>query len=153
MSSDPLARLRAVVMGCRAVVDGMSAEDLTRRTPSENQDVAAVLGHLIGWQRVFASCLRDDAVPDLVDGSPATVLGPDPVSEWCVASAALLDQLRRRVGDRVELPYRGITAVAVLIRELTAEILLHTWDLATAVVRRWSSTTTTSPPPRRSPVR
>ncbi len=131
------ARLDEVARALRLlldVADGLTPADLPRRTPCTDYSVEQLLAHLVGWQHVFAACAADRDVP-LQDGSPTYRASQNPVSDLAAASAQLVADLRSR-GDRpITLPYRGTTSVDLLIDELVAETVIHTWDLAVGLGR------------------
>lgn len=115
-----------------AALDALRAVDvrpdqLGLPTPCAEFDVRGLLTHVVGWHHVFTACLTGPAHL----GDPTHVLR-DPVADLRESSAALLDALEHAPGV-AELPYRGRTAVPVLVTELVAETVLHGWDLARAV--------------------
>lgn len=117
----------------RHVVDGVQATDLARPTPCEGLDVGEVLSHVIGWQQVFAAAIDGERLP--WDGSsPTYQAGRERRTDLDVSSARLVAALERS-DEPVDLPYRGTTERSVLVAELTAETVLHTWDVAQAVGR------------------
>lgn len=117
----------------RHVVDGVADADLTLPTPCEGLDVGAVIAHVVGWQQVFTAALEGEPLP--WDGSsPIYRTGNRRREDLDDTSARLVAALERS-DDDVELPFRGPTTRDVLIAELTAETVLHTWDLAQALGR------------------
>jgi uncharacterized protein (TIGR03086 family) len=127
---DLLGRLLSTT---RELVADVTPDDRTRPTPCTELDVEALLAHLIGWQQVFAACLRSMPAP-FAEGSPTYRPSEDLAGDLHDASVGLLDALAGAPGE-VELPYRGRTLVEVLVTELIAETALHTWDAATALDR------------------
>jgi uncharacterized protein (TIGR03086 family) len=115
----------------RELVARVTPDDQVRPTPCADLTLGALVAHLIGWQQVFAACLRGTFAP-IADGSPTYRPGPDLAGDLHESSRALLAALTLAPGT-VELPYRGRTSVDVLVAELIAETAIHTWDVATAL--------------------
>ena len=127
-----LEMLEAALLHMRAVADRTTPDDFGRPTPCEDYDVRCLLEHVIGWQQVFSACAADRQ-PALVDGSPTYAAWSDPATDLRAASAILIENLRHRSDPAIILPYRGKTGVDLLVDELLAETVIHTWDLATAI--------------------
>lgn len=113
----------------RGLVERMVPDDLERATPCDEYDVRGLLEHLIGWQQVFAACATGGA-PALADGSPTYTASAHLSEDLAAASTALIESLRHRRDASITLPYRGVTSVELLVDELLAETVIHTWDLA-----------------------
>ncbi|KQV76594.1 hypothetical protein ASC61_17185 [Aeromicrobium sp. Root344] len=111
------------------VADGLEPSDLDLPTPCDEFDVRRLLEHLIGWQQVTAACAADREAP-VLDGSPTYRASAEPGSDLRDASAALVATLRARTDETITMPYRGATPMRVMLAELIAETVIHTWDLA-----------------------
>jgi uncharacterized protein (TIGR03086 family) len=127
-----LEMLAAALRETQAVADRTTPEDLGLPTPCQDYDVRRLLEHIIGWQLLFADCAAGRQ-PALVDGSPSYTASSDPAADLRAASAALVENLRHRSDPVIAPPYRGSTRVQLLVDELLAETVIHTWDLATAI--------------------
>lgn len=132
MADAHLELLESVLRTTGDVASQVRPEDLGRPTPCEELDVRALLAHVIGWQRVFAGCAAE-LPPSLEGGSPTYATSHDPADDLRKSSAALLATLRAREDESITLPYRGATNIDTLVTELVAEMVIHTWDLATAL--------------------
>lgn len=117
----------------RHVVDGVDDGDLGRPTPCDDLDVGAVISHVIGWQQVFTAALEGEPLP--WDGSSPTYRAGAHRRDDLDDSSARLVAALERSDDDVDLPFRGTTSRDVLMAELTAETVLHTWDVAQALGR------------------
>ena len=123
--------LETALATTRHVADGLGPDDLRRPTPCGEFDVRRLLEHVIGWQLVTAACAVDEE-PPLLDGSPTYRASSEPVRDLREASTTLVANLRSRTEDTITMPYRGVTPMSVMLAELIAETVIHTWDLATA---------------------
>ncbi|KQY59266.1 hypothetical protein ASD11_06725 [Aeromicrobium sp. Root495] len=117
----------------RHVVDGVQDSDLGRPTPCDGLDLGAVISHVIGWQQVFTAALDGRPLP--WDGSSPTYVAGESRRDDLDDSSARLVAAIERSGDDIDLPFRGSTTREVLTTELTAETVLHTWDVAQALGR------------------
>ncbi|AKU16970.1 maleylpyruvate isomerase family mycothiol-dependent enzyme [Luteipulveratus mongoliensis] len=132
MESDHRKQLLAgVLRTMQGVVDGMGPDDLGRVTPCAEYDVRRLVEHIVGWQQVFAASAAG-LEPPLADGSPTYVASEDVSVDQRAASLALLESLES-AGPTLTMPYRGETPTSVLVDELIAESVIHTWDLATSL--------------------
>ena len=96
-----------------------------RRSPCSEWDAQGIVEHMIGFHDVLL--LRP------LNAKPQRPKG-DPVERWAVTQTALSTVLRRIADDPASV--EGGTSVPDLGRllpALTAEALVHTWDLARAV--------------------
>jgi len=123
--------LETVLATTQRVAGGLDPSDLDRPTPCDEFDVRRLLEHVIGWQLVTAACAADRDVP-VLDGSPTYRASADLTRDLREASAALVATLRARTDETITMPYRGATPMRVMLAELVAETVIHTWDLAAA---------------------
>jgi uncharacterized protein (TIGR03086 family) len=129
--SQQMELLARLLRTTRELVARVTPDDQVRPTPCAAFTLGALVAHLIGWQQVFAACLRGAFAP-IVDGSPTYRPRDDLADDLYESSQALLAALALAPGT-VELPYRGRTPVDVLVAELIAETAIHSWDVATAL--------------------
>lgn len=121
-----------------ALVDHIDDADLTRPTPNDGMDVAALLHHLLGLSVAF----RDAA--GKVDG-PTTNTPPDPAADVGPLPETWRADLGDRLGELAEAwaapaAWEGMTTAGGVTFPAEAcglvaldEVLLHGWDLATAI--------------------
>ncbi|KRC63812.1 hypothetical protein ASE12_02945 [Aeromicrobium sp. Root236] len=131
MSDPHVDLLERVLVTTRRTAEGLTPQDLDRRTPCEEFDVRRLLEHVIGWQQVTAACAADRE-PPLLDGSPTYRASSEPERDLREASERLVTNLRARTDETITMPYRGLTPMRVMLDELIAEAVIHTWDLAAA---------------------
>jgi uncharacterized protein (TIGR03086 family) len=103
-------------------------------TPCTDWDVHALVGHLVGEQLWAVPLLHGAGLEDAGRQVPDDPLGEDAVAAWDAAAEAV----RRTVAEEgvldrtVHLSYGDVPA-AHYLRELTFDLVVHTWDLARAV--------------------
>lgn len=128
---DVNAQLDRIFPDLLGVIARTKVDQLDDPTPCKDFRVRDLLNHLIGGAGAFAPQLRGDPEPGAVD--PATVTDEDRAA----AAARGVNDLRAAcsaagAAERsVDLPF-GTVPGEVLIRFLTVDGMVHTWDLATA---------------------
>lgn len=125
---------RRAVEGWLRRVEAVRAEQWRRATPCAEWDVRDLVGHVVGeelWTRPLMEGLTIAEVGDRFDGD---VLGADPAKAALAAGedaiAAVDERLPR--GGTVQLSM-GETPVEEYAFQLTADHLVHAWDLAAAI--------------------
>jgi uncharacterized protein (TIGR03086 family) len=112
------------------VVAGVDAHSLARPTPCASWDVRAVLDHLVGATWMFTLVNQGQAagedVRSLGDGDPAAVL-----ADAADANLAAWRAPGAFDGDRT-YPFGTFPADAGAMMNLS-EVVVHTWDVATAL--------------------
>ncbi|KAA1399373.1 TIGR03086 family metal-binding protein [Aeromicrobium ginsengisoli] len=131
MTARDIDLLETVLITTLQVADGLTTQDLERPTPCDEFNVRLLLEHVIGWQQVTAACAADREAP-VLDGSPTYRASSDLGGDLRAASATLVTNLRARHAETITMPYRGETPMRVMLAELIAETVIHTWDLAVA---------------------
>jgi len=130
-NDERLSLLANTIKITQELVDEVRPADLTRPTPCGEYDVRRLLEHLIGWQRVTAACAAGTE-PEFADGSPTYTLTDDPARD--LREAALVTHLEQAPAT-IDMPYRGETPIEHVIEEVVAELVIHSWDLATGLGR------------------
>jgi uncharacterized protein (TIGR03086 family) len=131
---DPQEGFARAVAGFTRVVHAVGADQWADATPCTDWDVRALVGHVTGEQLWAPPLLAGATVAEIGDRFAGDVLGDDPVTRWDQAAAASVAAFG--VADLahgvVDLS-RGPTRVVEYLGEMTADALVHTWDLARAV--------------------
>lgn len=116
------------------VVTGVRDDQWGLPTPCAEWDVKALVNHVVGealWTPPLLSGLHIADVGTSLDGD---LLGPDPVGAWNAAYAATTQAADGDgVAERIVHLSFGDTPAAEYLRQLTADYLVHAWDLAVAV--------------------
>ncbi|UDY24475.1 maleylpyruvate isomerase family mycothiol-dependent enzyme [Nocardioides sp. Kera G14] len=117
-----LALIRSLEQAA-TILDTVTAADLERPTPCTEWDVRRLANHLIAQPRVFVTMLQ---------GSPPGWNGREDYA------AHLGDELRTRGNTLINLWREVSAADALMVGDpdwQSAEIAIHTWDLAVALGR------------------
>lgn len=115
-------------------VDAVPASSWDEPSGLAGWSMRHLVGHLVDEQRWVAPLLDGQAPSDLGDHLSADPLGDDPVAAWEATSDEALtafatpDALQRTV----VLSY-GETPAADYCAEMTADLVVHAWDLAHAI--------------------
>jgi len=101
-------------------------------TPCADWDVNALINHVVGENRWVPPLLGGSTVADVGDALDGDLLGDDPVAAWHGSVAPALDAISATPLDRtVHLSFGDFPAEEYLW-QLTADALVHAWDLARA---------------------
>ncbi|MFN8019250.1 MAG: TIGR03086 family metal-binding protein [Acidimicrobiales bacterium] len=101
-------------------------------TPCVEWDVRALVNHVVGENRWLPPLLEGATVADVGDALDGDLLGADPHTAWDGSARAALDAVRVVDLDRiVHLSFADVPASEYLW-QLTADLLVHAWDLAHA---------------------
>ena len=127
MSTDAAERHRQVAGTFSEVVRAIT--DWTAPAPVDGWAARDVVGHLVTWLPGFLAAGADVRLPT---GPPVEV---DPVGAWAVHADAVQAVLDDPASAGREFSHRHIPAMALpdaIDRFYTADVFLHTWDLARA---------------------
>jgi uncharacterized protein (TIGR03086 family) len=107
--------------------------DWSRSTPCTEWNVRVLVNHMVYEDRWTRPLVERKTIAEVGDSFEGDLLGNDPQQAARAAAeealAAVADQLPR--GGSVNLSY-GDEEIAEYIRQLTADHLVHGWDLAAA---------------------
>lgn len=116
---------RTAVAGFDAVISQVSDDQWTSDAPCDGWTAAHVVGHVIGGMRIVAG--------GSWDGTDLERAGDDPKASYAAARDAALGNLTDEALAEVKPGPAGDMALDdMLAMFLTNDILIHTWDLATA---------------------
>jgi uncharacterized protein (TIGR03086 family) len=124
---------RRAVEGWQARCEAVDESTWTARTPCADWDVRALVNHVVGeelWTRPLVEGRTIDQVGDRFDGD---VLGSDPLGAARTASADAVAAVAERLpaGGTAHLSF-GDVPLEEYVHQLTADHLVHAWDLAAA---------------------
>lgn len=130
-SPEPAVRLHdRAITGLTALIAAIEPDQWALRTPCPDWDVRALVEHLVSearWTQPLLAGLTITAVGTSLD----TPLDPDPVACWTAAQQAAV---RAAGGPQLELTVVHVSAGDIpwqdYLRQLTADYLIHGWDLA-----------------------
>lgn len=100
-------------------------------TPCADWDVHALVNHVVGEVRWIPPLLAGRTVADVGSALDGDLVGDDPVASWQAASDEARAAARALAGaDPVVHLSSGDAPAAAYLAEVTADIVIHTWDLA-----------------------
>lgn len=118
------------VFGTR--VDGAPVDSWQQPTPCRGWDVGALVNHVVGENRWVPLLLGGATVAEVGETLDGDLLGDDPAVAWHDSAAIALDAIGIAALDQiVHLSFGDFPAEEYLC-QLTADALVHAWDLARA---------------------
>ena len=113
-------------------VDHVPAQGWEADTPCAGWDVHTLVNHVVGENRWVPPLLGGATVADVGTALDGDLLGDDPVAAWHESVAPALEAIEATPLDRtVHLSFGDFPAEEYLW-QLTADALIHAWDLARA---------------------
>ena len=136
---DTFEQLERVIPTLGELVRGTRADQLDNPTPCARFTVRDLLGHFIGNLDIVADGLRGAPMPDALPPRPE-ILGDDPAAVYDKVTADLLAAAREPGAlDRVlHVPFGDVPA-PVLLQFIAFDLMMHSWDLATATGQQYSA--------------
>jgi uncharacterized protein (TIGR03086 family) len=103
-------------------------------TPAADWDVRALVGHLVTENLWVPPLFEGRTIEQVGDAFEGDVLGDDPVGAWDRAAEPALGAIAAGGAlERVVHLSSGDATGADYVRELSADHLIHAWDLARAI--------------------
>ena len=120
--------------GFDTVIAQVAPEQWTLSTPCSDWDVRALVNHVLSEARWTAPMLAGSTIAEVGDRLDGDLLGADPQAAW-QAGRIEADEAVDAVDPDVQIVHLsfGDTVAAEYLRQLTADYLVHSWDLATAI--------------------
>jgi uncharacterized protein (TIGR03086 family) len=123
-------KYRRAVAGFSAVVDAVPAESWSAVSPCAGWTARHVVGHVISGSRMI-STVGSGQSPEF--GDPVAAAGDDPAAAYAKARDLALGALSE---DNLTKPVQSPMGEIPLDQQIgmfsTPDVLIHTWDLATA---------------------
>jgi uncharacterized protein (TIGR03086 family) len=125
---------RRAVEEWQAQVDAVGIDQWDAPTPCSDWSVRDLVNHVVGEELWMVPLLEGATIADVGDRLDGDVLGEDPIATARSASAAALacSEELLPANPKVHLSY-GDEDAAEYAMQLTADHLVHAWDLAQAV--------------------
>lgn len=135
---DMFAQLDAVIPTLGDLVKATRPDQLESPTPCATFTVRDLLGHFVGNIDSVASGLRGEPMPETLAPRPE-MLGDDPGIVYDKVMSDLLAAAREPGAlDRVlRVPFGDVPA-PVLLQFIAFDLIMHSWDLATATGQQYS---------------
>jgi uncharacterized protein (TIGR03086 family) len=131
----PVVALHAKALaGFDAVVQQVSPGQWTLPTPCSEWDVHALVNHVLGEARWTAPLVAGSTIEEVGDRLDGDLLAGDPLAAWAAGreEAAAATSAPEVIERTVHLSF-GPTPAEEYLRQLTADYLIHSWDLAVAI--------------------
>jgi uncharacterized protein (TIGR03086 family) len=125
---------RRAVDGWVSRVAAVGPDEWERPTPCEDWTVRALVNHVVGESLWTPPLLEGKTIEEVGSQFDGDQLGDDPAAAAARAAGQALAAVDSRVpqGGRVQLSY-GEEDMHEYVRQLIADYVVHSWDLATAV--------------------
>jgi uncharacterized protein (TIGR03086 family) len=119
--------------GCGRRVAAVGRDDWQRPTPCADWDVRALVAHLVDENRWAPPLLAGRTIADVGDELAGDPLGDDPQAAWDVSAAGAAEAMARpgALDGTAHLSFGDVPAEEY-VRQLTADLLVHAWDVARA---------------------
>jgi uncharacterized protein (TIGR03086 family) len=124
---------RTALEGCGRRVAGVGPDDWHRPTPCADWDVRALVGHLVDENRWVPPLLAGRTIADVGDELSGDPLGDDPQRAWEASATAAGEAVARpgALDVTTHLSFGDVPGPEYVM-QLTADMLVHGWDLARA---------------------
>lgn len=103
-------------------------------TPCAEWDVRALVNHVVGELRWVPPLLEGKTIAEVGDALSGDLLGGDPKQTWSLAAESATDAASQEgaLERTVHLSY-GDRPAGAYVRELSSDVVIHTWDLARGI--------------------
>ncbi len=114
-------------------VNAVSSDQWDHPTPCSEWSVRDLVNHVVGEDRWTVPLMEGQTMADVGTSLDGDLLGSDPVEAALEAAKEAVSVVARRLpsGDKVHLSY-GDEEADEYVRQLAADHLVHSWDLAAA---------------------
>ena len=113
-------------------VDGIPSDAWSQPTPCSEWDVRALVNHVVGENRWIVPLLAGSTVADVGTALDGDLLGDDPTVAWHGSVAPALEAVEETPLDQTVHLSFGDFPASEYLWQLTADVLIHSWDLARA---------------------
>jgi uncharacterized protein (TIGR03086 family) len=126
---DDIALLDGVMAKAGDVITGVRTDQWELPTPCRDWDVRALVGHIVGWLRVFAAGANGEAF----EGDPGDYqAGERSAEDFRRLADSLVAGWRAHGTDRTVRLTSGEMPAPMVLDMTLMEYMTHGWDLATA---------------------
>lgn len=124
---------RKAVEGFAQKVQNVEANQWDQPTPCSEWDVKALVNHVVYEERWTKPLVDGKTIEEVGTSLEGDLLGADPGGAAAAASTEAVDAVNEKVpaGGTVQLSF-GETPIEEYVMQLTADHLVHGWDLAAA---------------------
>ena len=130
---------RRSVESWRSRIDAVDDSQWNLPTPCTEWDVRALVNHVISEELWTVPLVNGATLEEIGDRFDGDLLGVDPMPVASAAAAEATAAVDRRLpqGGTVQLSF-GIVPIEEYVRQLSADHLVHSWDLAVATSQELS---------------
>jgi uncharacterized protein (TIGR03086 family) len=130
---DVVTQHRRVVDGWISRVEKVGADQWDLPTPCSEWNVRVLVNHVVGESLWTAPLLEGKTIAEVGDQFDGDVVGDDPAGAASRAAGTALEVAEQHLpeGGLVHLSY-GEEDMHEYVRQLVADYLVHSWDLAKA---------------------
>lgn len=124
---------RRSVESWRSRLDAVDGSQWTLPTPCTEWDVRALVNHVVGEELWTVPLVDGATIEEIGDRFDGDLLGDDPTAAGRAAATEAAAAVERRLpeGGTVQLSF-GVVPIEEYIQQLSADHLVHSWDLAVA---------------------
>ncbi|MGI9085906.1 MAG: TIGR03086 family metal-binding protein [Aeromicrobium sp.] len=124
---------RRAVANFTQKVEQITVDQWDRPTPCSEWDVRALVNHLVYEERWTEPLVDGRTIEDVGTSLDGDLLGDDPLAALAASAAEAVAAVDERVpaGGTVQLSF-GDVPITEYVMQLTADHLVHGWDLAAA---------------------
>ena len=136
---DLIENCQRALDGAKAMVATVQPQDLATQTPCSEWDVKGLINHMIGVCQGFAGALSGATTGPGGPGGEADLVGDDPGAAYAQAADTVMREWRApgALEKTVKMPM-GEMPGTFAVQIVTADQLIHTWDLAKALGRPYA---------------
>lgn len=117
-----------------AVVQRVRVDQWGLPTPCPDWDVRTLVNHALAEARWTAPLLAGQTIAEVGDRFDGDLLRDDPVAAWAAGRDEATSSARGPgIDERIVHLSFGDTPAAEYLRQLSADYLIHSWDLAVAI--------------------
>ena len=131
--TDTNALYATALEGCGRRVAAVGPNDWHQPTPCADWDVRALVAHLVDENRWVPPRLAGRTIADVGDELAGDPLGDDPGAAWETSAAEAREAVARpgALDTTAHLSFGDVPG-GEYVMQLTADLLVHGWDLARA---------------------
>lgn len=124
---------RRSVESWRSRLDAVDDSQWTLPTPCTDWDVRALVNHVVGEELWTVPLVDGATLEEIGDRFDGDLLGDDPTAVGRAAASEAAAAVDRRLpdGGTVQLSF-GVVPIEEYVHQLSADHLIHSWDLAVA---------------------
>jgi uncharacterized protein (TIGR03086 family) len=114
-------------------MEELTTNDFSRPTPDTEWNIKTLANHMLNELSWVPDLIQGKTIPEVGDKYDGDLIGDKPGENWLNASEKGREAVKEAsLGDTAHLSYADVT-VEDYIRQIAADLLIHSWDLAAAL--------------------